>query len=207
MKEDSKELNGSNLFNKTSSMSINKQKKDVTILEPDVSVESVKNGISLKETQTINKEVVVINERAVTTSVMNTRTREGNEIKSPKQKNQRKKHTRIENIFTDEYKKKREREEFKFLNLLLQGNPFINLIRTNTTFHRTACCIMLFLNIYLQMFWSAVFIAGGYSPLIQPEDFRKVTEMVGENMWIPCCTLIFSITSLPCCSKYLIVVY
>ncbi len=91
-----------------------------------------------------------------------------------------------EDVFSEEHIEKREYFQFTFSNLYLQGNLFTNLfLRTSTTFHRTTRCITLFLNIYLQMFWSSVFLAAIQSPLDRPDDFKHISEMVGEHMWVP----------------------
>jgi len=197
-KGDSTNLEGSSIHTKSFSTLINK-KKNVVVLDQNLFIESpqgIKNDSPYKESQMKSTEITNGNEETPTTN-MDTYTRDSNDVTSPKHITRGKRYKRyaqVGDIFTDEHKRKREQEEFRFIRLLLQSNPFINLImRTNTTFHRTTRCIMLFLNIYLQMFWSAVFIAGTHSPLMEPEDFRGVTEMVGENMWIPCCTPIFSI--------------
>lgn len=91
-----------------------------------------------------------------------------------------------EDIFSEEHIQKREEYIYSFTNLYLQGNMFTNLfMRTSTTYLRTTRCIMLFLSIYLNMFWSAAFLVSTQSPLDRPDDFKHVTDMVAEQMWLP----------------------
>ena len=99
----------------------------------------------------------------------------------------------IEDIFSEEHKLKRDQFCFSLKNCLLQGNLFTNtILRTNVTFPRVTRCIMLFLNIYFQMFWCAVFIAGETDPLDRPEDDRYVSQMVTDQLWIPFTSPIFT---------------
>ncbi len=93
---------------------------------------------------------------------------------------------RVEDVFSIEHIEKREEYQYSLGNLILQGNLFTNFfMRTNTTLLRTTRCITLFVSIYLQMFWSAAFIAATNSVLDHPDDFARVMQMIGNMMWIP----------------------
>ena len=101
-------------------------------------------------------------------------------------RNKEKVDDRGDDIFSPAHIERRERAQYSLINLILQGNLFTNLfLRTSTTLHRTTRCLTLFLNIYLQMFWGAVFIAATQSPLDHPDDFSGVTKMMGDKMWLP----------------------
>ncbi len=101
-------------------------------------------------------------------------------------RNKEKVDDKMNDIFSPERTEEREREQFTLKNLILQGNLLTNLIMwTNTTLSRTTRCLTLFLNLYLQMFWVATFIAATASPLDHPDDFKRVTDMMWDKAWLP----------------------
>ena len=157
------------------------------ILINDTSNDKINTEHPLKSqpNQTLNENITTAGQEKLTIN-QNQKDLKTDQILVKNQVNEKYESAQSNNIiFSDEYIKKKEINEFSFCQQLLHGNEILNLITvTNNIYERTARCILIYNNIQLTFLCSACLFAYIEKPLDHQVYSREAKIPETKYLWI-----------------------